>query len=894
MSYTPLLIIDGSSYLFRAYHALPQLTNHEGSPTGAIYGVTQMLRKVMRSYQPQHMVVVFDSKGPNFRHQLCPDYKANRASMPDELAQQIAPLHDLIRSLGLPLVAFPGVEADDVMATLAQQAARDDKDVLIVTADKDMAQLVNERIFLLNTKTDQVLDADGVQEKFGVPPTAIGDYLALMGDSSDNIPGIPKVGPKTAVKWLQQYHDLAGIVANADQIKGKVGESLRENLGQLPLSRQLVSLKTDVVLDQLWTDLQVRPYDKATVAERFGHFGFRPWVDPFQAKSQHEDAPPAEEPVVSWQAEVITDRTQCGKHMTAAAQAGVFGLGVLFSGDDIYAPQLAGIALASDAFVVYFPVQGEGAELLDQAWLLEQVALLLSVPSHRWVGFKMKAALKCLQALSVSVSAEMFDVQIAAYVLDSNQSNDDMKKMVQQHLATGAVPSVDVVLKKGLGWHQIPVAQSADHACSELMGAMSLRQKFSADLEGNPQAKKIFEQLDQPLQRVLVDMERTGVLVDGALLTEQSKTLGETLEGLEQKVHALAGQAFNLSSPKQLGHILYGCLQLPVVKKTPKGQPSTAEPVLQALARDYPLPQHILSFRRLGKLKSTYTDKLPLQINVKTKRIHTQYHQAVTSTGRLSSSDPNLQNIPVRHLEGRAIREAFIAPAGSVILAADYSQIELRIMAHLSQDERLLAAFEQGIDVHRATAASIGDVAPEQVTDAQRRQAKAVNFGLLYGMSCYGLAQQLKIGRQEAQAYIDRYFAAYPKVRQYMDNTRDAAHQQGYVETVLGRRMYVPNIKAHNKMLQKGAERAAINAPLQGTSADIIKQAMLYVHQAMATKKLPATLVMQVHDELVFEVAKEDCDQAHKLIRQCMTQAAQLSVPLVVDIATGCHWEQAH
>jgi DNA polymerase-1 len=896
-----LLLVDGSSYLYRAFHVpnLQQLSNSRGEPTGAVYGVTNMLRSLIRDYQPEHMAVVFDARGKTFRHELYPEYKANRPSMPEELAAQVEPLHAVVRAMGLPLLQVPDVEADDVIGTLAHQAGEQGIDTVISTGDKDMAQLVNEHVSLVNTMSRTSLDETGVEEKFGVTPGQIIDYLALTGDSSDNIPGVPKVGPKTAAKWLGAYGSLDGIIANAGDIKGKVGESLREHLGQLPLSRELTTIRCDLELDMAPEDLQVQVADKEQLRALYSDLEFMRLLDELDSDASDGQAAASEESGADYQ--TVFTQAQLDDWLARLQQADVFAFDTETTSIDYMAARIVGVSFAVSAHeAAYVPLAHDypGApDQLDREAVLAQLKPLLENSDLSKIGHHIKYDRNVLANHGINLGGMAYDSMLESYVLDSTAVRHDMDSVALKYLGHTNIKYTDVAGKgaKQLGFNEVPVETATPYAAEDADITLQLHQAMWPQLTATPALEEIFTGIEMPLVTVLSDMEQTGVAIDTTMLARQSDELAQRILDIEEEAHHEAGQPFNLGSPKQIQQLLFDKLQLPVLAKTPKGAPSTAESVLQELALDYPLPRLILEHRSLSKLKSTYTDKLPQQVCERTGRVHTSYHQAVAATGRLSSSDPNLQNIPVRTEEGRRIRQAFVAPPGKVLLAADYSQIELRIMAHLSADAGLLQAFSAGEDVHRATAAEVFGVAPETVSSDQRRSAKAINFGLIYGMSAFGLARQLGIARGAAQEYIDVYFARYPGVYEYMEATRAQAREQGFVETVFGRRLYLPDINARNGQLRAAAERTAINAPMQGTAADIIKRAMIEMHTWLeADTGLDISMIMQVHDELVFEVAESDVEAAREPINERMRDAASLQVPLLVDIGVGANWDEAH
>jgi DNA polymerase-1 len=901
----PLLLVDGSSYLYRAFHVpnLQQLTNSRGEPTGAVYGVANMLRSLIKEYQPQLMAVVFDARGKTFRHELYSDYKANRPSMPEELAAQVEPLHQLVRAMGLPLLQVPDVEADDVIGTLASEAARLGLETVISTGDKDMAQLVNEHVTLVNTMSRTTLDSAGVKEKFGVTPAQIIDYLALTGDSSDNIPGVPKVGPKTAAKWLATHGSLDNIMAHAGDIKGKVGESLREHLDMLPLSRELTTIRCDLELDSAPQALRVQAADVEQLRTLYSALDFKALLENLDSAAADASEPTdaVASPVPGPDYETVLTQAQLDTWLARLQQAGVFAFDTETTSLDYMAARIVGVSFAVAAGeAAYVPLAHDypGApEQLNREAVLAQLRPLLESSELSKIGHHIKYDRNVLANHGIKLDGVRYDSMLESYVLDSTAVRHDMDSVALKYLGHTNIKFTDVAGKgaKQLTFNEVPVETAAPYAAEDADITWQLHAAMWPQLTAIPALESIFTDIEMPLVTVLSDMEQTGVIIDTAMLTQQSGELAQRITELEQEAHREAGQPFNLGSPKQIQQLLFDKLQLPVLAKTPKGAPSTAESVLQELALDYPLPRLILEHRSLSKLKSTYTDKLPQQVCVDSGRVHTSYHQAVAATGRLSSSDPNLQNIPVRTEEGRRIRQAFVAPPGKVLLAADYSQIELRIMAHLSADKGLLLAFSEGQDVHRATAAEVFAVSPEAVSNDQRRSAKAINFGLIYGMSAFGLAKQLGIPRGAAQEYIDVYFARYPGVHDYMEATREQARQQGYVETVFGRRLYLPDINARNGQLRAAAERTAINAPMQGTAADIIKRAMIEMHRWLESEnELDISMIMQVHDELVFEVAAADVEAAKSPITGHMCGAVSLRVPLLVDIGVGANWDEAH
>ncbi|HET8551966.1 MAG TPA: DNA polymerase I [Gammaproteobacteria bacterium] len=886
-----LVLVDGSSYLYRAFYALPPLANAAGEPTGAVYGVVNMLNKLVNDYQPEHIAVVFDARGKTFRDELFAEYKANREAMPDDLSAQFEPLQTIIRARGWPLLQVPGVEADDVIGTLARQASEAGLKVVISTGDKDMAQLVDRNVTLINTMSNTILDTDGVKEKFGVGPKGIIDYLALVGDTSDNIPGVPKVGPKTASKWLAEYGSLDGIIAHAEEIKGKVGESLRDNINQLELSRRLATIRCDVELEFKPEDLVACAPDIETLRETYVHLGFSSWLKELPTETAAEAAREYETVLTLDALERWIDRLR---------KSALFAFDTETTSIDYTQAELVGLSFSIEpGQAAYVPVAHNypGApEQLDRETVLEKLKPLLEDPAQAKVGHHMKYDAHVLARYGIELNGIAFDTMLESYVLDSTASRHDMDSLALKYLGLETIHYEDVAGKgaKQIRFDEVDIDAATEYAAEDADVTLKLHRELWPRLKAEPRMAALLTELEMPLARVLFKMEHTGVLVDCNMLNVQSSEIRTKMAALEREAHDLAGGPFNLGSPKQLQQIFFEQLGLPVLRKTPKGQPSTAEDVLQELAAEFDLPRVILDYRALSKLKSTYTDRLPECVFSGSGRVHTSYHQAVAATGRLSSSDPNLQNIPVRTAEGRRIRQAFIAPPGCKIVAADYSQIELRIMAHLSGDAALQKAFSTGEDIHRATAAEVFGLDPEKVSNDQRRSAKAINFGLIYGMSAFGLGRQLGIDRGQAQDYIDRYFDRYPGVKRFMDNTRALAHEQGYVETVFGRRLYLPDINSRNGQRRQYAERTAINAPMQGTAADIIKRAMLAVQAWLDKSGIDARMVMQVHDELVFEVAEGALDELRAEATRLMESAATLAVPLRVDVGIGTNWDEAH
>ncbi len=897
----PLILVDGSSYLYRAFHALPALANSKGFPTGAIYGVVNMLRKLQADYQPQYMAVVFDAKGKTFRDEIFPAYKAHRPEMPNDLVLQIEPLHTLIQAMGLPLVMIEGVEADDVIGTLAKTAAEKEQPVLISTGDKDLAQLVNEKVTLVNTMTNTILNPEKVLEKFGVPPEKIIDYLALIGDTSDNIPGVPQVGPKTAAKWLREYGSLDEIVANADRISGKVGESLRASLEQLPLSKTLVTIKADLALPVSLKDLAVKERDPEALRQLYKDLEFKTWLSALletgSSALKGKEASPQKEKYAHY--ETLFTEAQLEKWCATLTQAKFFAFDTETTSLDPLCAQLVGVSFAAvEGKAAYLPFGHDysGAPTqLARALVLKKLKPLLEDARLLKVGHNLKYDMEVLAQAGIQLQGVAFDTMLESYILDSAGPNHDMDSLALKYLGWRTIHYEEVAGKgaKQICFSAVPIEAASTYAAEDADVTLRLHEVLNPRLQKEKGLKQIFETIEMPLIPVLARMERNGVLIDAKMLDQQSKELEKRLLVLEEQTVQMAGKVFNLNSPKQLQQVLFEDLKLPVLQKTPTGQPSTAEPVLQELAHDYPLPKTIIEYRGLSKLISTYTKKLPEQINPETGRVHTSYNQTGAATGRLSSSGPNLQNIPVRTQEGRRIRQAFIASPGFKIISADYSQIELRLMAHISGDPNLMAAFLQNQDVHQATAAEVFGLPLEQVSSAERRKAKAINFGLIYGMSAFGLARQLKIDRHDAQRYIDRYFNRYPKVKAYMDNAREQAKQKGYVETWWGRRLYLPEINSSQAMRQKAAERAAINAPLQGSAADIIKMAMVHLDGWLQEKQAKAKMIMQVHDELVFEVAESEVERVLAAVKEKMTTVVSLKVPLTVSIGYGNNWDEA-
>ena len=894
-----LVLVDGSSFLFRAFHAVPPLSNDQGQPTNAIYGVTNMLKRLLADEKTPYVAVVFDAPGKTFRHQLYREYKANRPPMPNELKVQIAPLFEVIRAMGLPLIIESDVEADDVIGTLTYLAQAQGFQVVISTGDKDMAQLVNDQVSLVNTMTNKVMDIQGVQDKFGVLPEQIIDYLALMGDTVDNIPGVPKVGPKTAAKWLNEFQTLEQVMASAESIKGKVGENLRASLDQLLLSKTLTTIKCDLQLSYVMDDLKQQPLDTGLLKQLVTALGFVSWSKKLaeQPVLKQELSEPLNDAV---DYETIYTEQRFDYWLNQLQAATLFSFDTETTSLNYLQAEVVGVSFAIDsAQAAYLPVahnDPDAPQQLSRDIVLARLKPLLEDSEKKKIGQNLKYDAHVLANYGIHLQGIAHDTMLQSYVLNSTVTRHDMDSLAKYYLGRETIHYEDVAGKgvKQISFQDVAIKQAALYAAEDADVTLQLHQKLWAALKPLDAMRLLYETVERPLIKVLMRIERNGVLLDYSMLNQQSMALANQISGLELQAHEEAGKVFNLSSPKQIQEILYDQLQLPVLKKTPKGQPSTAESVLQELAMDFALPKIILDYRQLSKLKSTYTDKLPQLVQVKTGRVHTSYHQAVTATGRLSSTEPNLQNIPVRSDQGRKIRQSFIAPDGFCLVAADYSQIELRIMAHLSADEGLLAAFSVGEDIHKATAAEVFGVDPSQVSSDLRRSAKAINFGLIYGMSAFGLAQQLGVSRGEAQSYIELYFSRYPGVKNYMNTIRELAAQQGYVETLFGRRLYLPEINSRNGTRRQYAERTAINAPMQGSAADIIKKAMINVDQWIMEEQPAVKMIMQVHDELVFEVPEISREENMKSIKLLMSTAAHLAIPLIVDMGYGQNWDEAH
>ncbi|MFN3162213.1 MAG: DNA polymerase I [Pseudohongiellaceae bacterium] len=909
-----LVLVDGSSYLFRAFHALPPLVSSRGQPTGAVKGVINMIRALLKSHPDSHIGIVFDAKGKTFRNDVYEQYKATRPPMPDELRSQIKPIHEIVRAMGLPLMIVEGVEADDVIGTLSRQAAKDGVPTLISTGDKDLAQLVDDHVTLVNTMTNELLDSKGVEKKFGVGPERIVDYLALMGDKSDNIPGVPGVGPKTAVKWLQEYGSVDGIIDNADAVGGKIGERLRENIEQLRLSYELATIKEDVELEFSISELTRVDEDQQKLMDLYTEMEFKTWISELedkgvsasagvaaQADNGDDDVDPQAHVVVEADIDyqTIVDEKALSDLLAKLGKAKKFSISLEADEGHYLETPLFGIAVSHEpgkAFYIPFAHRSEDAEQLSAQTVLEQLKPLLEDANLVKVGHDLKRDRHLLANHDIDLQPLKSDVLLASYVLNSVAIKHNLVDIIRYYLEI-TPKELGPLLGKGrnkLTPSQVGITDYADHAAEKADAIYRLGLHLEQTLAHEGHLLGLYKYYELPLIEVLQTVERNGIKLDKQELAKQSKAIGKQIDKLQDEVFAIAGEEFNLGSPKQLQSILYEKLELPVLKKTKTGQPSTAEPVLQELAEQYDLPHLILEHRSLSKLKSTYTDKLPLQVQESTGRIHSTFQQAVAATGRLSSTDPNLQNIPIRSEAGRRVRTAFVPADGYTLMAADYSQVELRIMAHLSADEGLLSAFRSDEDVHKATASDVFNTPLSKVTQDQRRSAKAINFGLIYGMSAFGLANQLKVSRGEAQEYVDRYFEKYPGVRVFMDETRALADEKGYVETIFGRRLYLPDIHAGNAMLRRAAQRTAINAPMQGSAADIIKRSMIDIHNWLLQTELDARMVLQVHDELIFEVKADDLDLLTEGVKFRMVSAASLDVPLVVDVGAGQSWEEAH
>ena len=894
MSKEKLLLVDGSSYLYRAFHALPDLRSSDGRPTGAIYGVLNMLQKLIKSERPDYLSVVFDTPVKTFRHDIFPEYKANRQKTPEDLIAQIEPLHQAIINLGLPLIAVDGVEADDVIGTLAMEAEKKNIKTLIATGDKDMAQLVTDNIHLIDTMKDIRMGPREVLEKFGILPERFIDYLTLAGDTSDNIPGVEKVGPKTAIKWINEYGSLEGVIQNADQIKGKIGDNLNAALDQLDLFKTLVTIKCDVQTDSNFSDLIIGESNEDLLHEQLSDLGLHGLIKQFDIQS------PEKKPDVESNYHTIRTKNELDELIEVMKKAPYISFDTETTSLDYMNAELVGVSIAlkpNEAFYIPINHNYEGVEKqLEEHFVLEALKPFLESDEIPKIGHNLKYDRHILQNLGIDLKGKLLDTMLFSYVNNSTITRHNLDAVSKRYLNINPTSYEDVAGKgaKQIPFSEVSIEVASEYASEDADISLKLYEHIEPLVQKETKLAKLYSEIEGPLIYTLGDIERNGVLIDSEKLNQQSKELEDKILELEQKVQKSAGEDFNLGSPKQLQEILYEKLGLPVIKKTPKGQPSTAESVLQELSMDFPIVQDILSYRAISKLKSTYTDKLPKMVNSNTGRVHTSYHQAVTATGRLSSSDPNLQNIPIRSEEGRRIREAFIAPDGYKILAADYSQIELRIMAHLSRDQGLMDAFAKGQDIHQATAAEIFSTNIDEVTANQRRSAKAINFGLIYGMSAFGLSKQLQITRAEAQNYIEQYFDRYPQVKHYMDETKQSAKKMGYVETVFGRRLYLADIESSNYQRRQYAERSAINAPMQGTAADLIKMAMILLHQKIREESFEAKIIMQVHDELVIEVNENQSDELSEITTSVMSEISKLDVDLKVDADIGNNWDEAH
>jgi len=910
MSKELLLLVDGSSYLYRAFHAMPDLRNPKGEPTGAIYGMINMLRRLRTELPTSHIACVFDAKGPTFRDEWYPQYKANRSPMPEDLVKQIEPIHAVVKALGWPVIMVSGVEADDVIGTLAKKATAVGWKTVISTGDKDLAQLVDESVTLINTMTNEKLDIQGVIDKFGIAPHLIVDYLTIIGDTVDNVPGVPKAGPKTAVKWLTEFGDLDSLIAKSDQIKGVVGENLRNSLEWLEKAKRLLTVKVDCELDEHLNDLselQVQPENHDELRQLFIRYGFKTWLkeyEPHNQSSEQESESSTQQNQLSFPSEPVnksyesvTSKEQLNTWIQKITSASLTCIDTETTGLDPMRSQLVGISLSVEAGqACYIPLKhSTNEDQLDRAETLETLRSWLEDPQAPKLGQNLKFDWHILANHGIMLRGIVHDTLLQSYVYESHRSHD-MDSLAQRHLGVKTITFEEVCGKGAsqIGFDQVDIATATQYAAEDADITLRLHQHLWPMIEADQQLRYVYQAIEIPTMLVLARMERNGILIDSTKLGQQGQVIGMRLLDLEKEIHALAGQPFNIQSPKQIGEILFQVKNLPVIKKTPGGAPSTDEEVLQKLSENYPLPARILDYRSLAKLQSTYVEKLPRMADSKTGRVHTNYAQAVAATGRLASNEPNLQNIPVRTEEGRKIREAFIARPGWQLISADYSQIELRIMAHIAQDANLLEAFAQGRDIHQATAAEIFGVPLEGVTPEQRRYAKVINFGLIYGMSAFGLASNLGIERSAAQTYIDTYFGRYPGVAKYMSDTRVLAKEKGYVETIFGRRLWLPEINSSNGMRRQGAERAAINAPMQGTAADLIKLSMIAVQSWLETENLQTQMLLQVHDELVLEVPPSEFELVKMQLRNLMTQVATLRVPLEVGIGVGSNWEEAH
>tara|TARA_Y100001949_G_C15987514_1_gene331304 strand:- start:1556 stop:4243 length:2688 start_codon:yes stop_codon:yes gene_type:complete len=886
----PVILIDGSSYLYRAYHALPPLMSSKNQPTGAIRGVISMVKKILSDHPSSPLAVIFDAKGKTFRHEMYKEYKANRPPMPEDLVKQIEPINSIIKALGIKLVSVEGVEADDVIGTLANEASKLGLDTVISTGDKDMTQLVNEHIRIVNTMSGELLDEDGVKKKFGVKPELIIDYLALVGDTSDNVPGVEKVGPKTAVKWLVDYGNLEGIISNSKKISGKVGENLRNGLDQLLLSKELVTIKKDVPLEVGINDLSVGEEEKELLKKIYTELEFKTWLEkegPIK-KAQKEE---------KTQYDLVTDEKQLNKWISKIKKSPLLVLDTETTGLEYMDVKLVGLSLSiQSGEAAYIPIGHNQGGQLPEALVLTKLKPVLESKKTKIIGQNIKFDRNILSRYGINLDSIENDTMLMSYVLHSTASRHNLDALAQYYLDYKTTTFEEIAGKgaKQITFDLVPIDQALHYASEDADITFRLYKKLKSNLDKQPVLSDLLEKIEIPLIKVLSDMEQTGTLVNDKVLKALSRNFSRRISKLEEEAYKLAGEEFNLGSPKQLQEIFFQKLDYPIVQKTPRGQPSTAENVLQQLSQDYDLPKIILEHRTLSKLKSTYTDKLPLQISKTTGRIHTSFHQAVTTTGRLSSSDPNLQNIPIRTEDGRRIRQAFEAPKGYQIISADYSQIELRVMAHLSKDEGLIRAFKEGEDIHTRTASEVFGVTLKEVESDQRRSAKAINFGLIYGITAFGLSRQLGINRNLAAEYMDIYFSRYPEVRRYMEKIKSDVKKTGFVETLYGRRLHLPDISTGNAIRRQAAERAAINAPVQGTAADIMKKAMLLVNGSLKSSGVDAKLILQVHDELVVESRKKDSKRVSEILKTSMSEAAKLLVPLEVEIGSGKNWDQAH
>ena len=886
----PVILIDGSSYLYRAYHALPPLMSSKNQPTGAIRGVISMVKKILSDHPSSPLAVIFDAKGKTFRHEMYKEYKANRPPMPEDLVKQIEPINSIIKALGIKLVSVEGVEADDVIGTLANEASKLGLDTVISTGDKDMTQLVNEHIRIVNTMSGELLDEDGVKKKFGVKPELIIDYLALVGDTSDNVPGVEKVGPKTAVKWLVDYGNLEGIISNSKKISGKVGENLRNGLDQLLLSKELVTIKKDVPLEVGINDLSVGEEEKELLKKIYTELEFKTWLEkegPIK-KAQKEE---------KTQYDLVTDEKQLNKWISKIKKSPLLVLDTETTGLEYMDVKLVGLSLSiQSGEAAYIPIGHNQGGQLPEALVLTKLKPVLESKKTKIIGQNIKFDRNILSRYGINLDSIENDTMLMSYVLHSTASRHNLDALAQYYLDYKTTTFEEIAGKgaKQITFDLVPIDQALHYASEDADITFRLYKKLKSNLDKQPVLSDLLEKIEIPLIKVLSDMEQTGTLVNDKVLKALSRNFSRRISKLEEEAYKLAGEEFNLGSPKQLQEIFFQKLDYPIVQKTPRGQPSTAENVLQQLSQDYDLPKIILEHRTLSKLKSTYTDKLPLQISKTTGRIHTSFHQAVTTTGRLSSSDPNLQNIPIRTEDGRRIRQAFEAPKGYQIISADYSQIELRVMAHLSKDEGLIRAFKEGEDIHTRTASEVFGVTLKEVESDQRRSAKAINFGLIYGITAFGLSRQLGINRNLAAEYMDIYFSRYPEVRRYMEKIKSDVKKTGFVETLYGRRLHLPDISTGNAIRRQAAERAAINAPVQGTAADIMKKAMLLVNSSLKSSGIDAKLILQVHDELVVESRKKDSKRVSEILKTSMSEAAKLLVPLEVEIGSGKNWDQAH